>query len=35
MDINRIKSPTPRDLLRLEEYKKVKEFLLNPPALFV
>ena len=35
MDISRIKSPTPRDMLRLEEYKKVKEFLLNPPTLFV
>lgn len=35
MDISRIKSPTARDLSRLEEYKKVKEFLLNPPALFV
>lgn len=35
MDISRIKSPTARDVLRLEEYKKVKEFLLNPPTLFV
>ncbi|MBJ9984324.1 guanosine-3',5'-bis(diphosphate) 3'-pyrophosphohydrolase [Acinetobacter sp. S40] len=32
MDLSRIQSPTQRDFLRLEEYKKVKEFLLNPPA---
>lgn len=29
MDLTRIKSPTTQDYLRLEEYQKVKEFLMN------
>lgn len=29
MDLTRIKSPTAQDYLRLEEYQKVKEFLMN------
>ncbi|MCH2014582.1 guanosine-3',5'-bis(diphosphate) 3'-pyrophosphohydrolase [Acinetobacter ursingii] len=35
MDLSRIKSPTQRDFMRLEEYKKVKDFLLNPPAALI
>ena len=35
MDLSRIKSPTPRDFMRLEEYKKVKDFLLNPPTALI
>ena len=35
MDLSRIKSPTQRDFMCLEEYKKVKDFLLNPPAALI
>lgn len=32
MDLSRLKDPTPKDMARIEEYKKVREILLNTQA---